>query len=126
MTIGMTAPRYEEMIALRQNSKVFRTLGLDYFILVMRLCHEVVTICNRSTLSQLQSLFKNVDITTYKTRFLNCSNSIKAHLYLEEVQENSEARELSLRLSSAELHRRRLAARVSLLEACSSFDYQIL
>lgn len=127
MAVGSSAPRYGEMVALHPKSKVLTTLGLDHFTSVVRLCHEVITVCNKSTVGQLQTFFKNLDITTHKSDLLNCSAAIKDQLGLEESRENSKARELLNKLSSNELqlkHRRRLEARLNLLKACSTFDYQ--
>ncbi|KAK7756616.1 hypothetical protein SLS62_001453 [Diatrype stigma] len=124
MAIGPSAPRYQEIVALHPKSKALTDLGLKYFTLMVQLCREVVAVCNKSAIGQLQSFFKNQDMTMYKSGFLDCSKAIIEQLHLEEGRENSKAREILNRLSSVELHRKRLEARVNLLRACSSFDYQ--
>lgn len=124
MAIGPSAPRYQEIVALHPKSKALTDLGLKYFTLLVQLCREVVMVCNKSAIGQLQSFFKNQDMAMYKSGFLDCSKAIIEQLHLEEGRENSKAREILNRLSSVELHRKRLEARVNLLRACSSFDYQ--
>ncbi|XXH05855.1 hypothetical protein Hte_012295 [Hypoxylon texense] len=124
MMAGQSAPRYQEMVALHPRSKALRSLGLEYYIVVVRLCHQVVSICNKSTLGQLKAFFQDLDITAYQSELLRHSNAIKEQLCLEEAREDASARSVLSKLSSQELHRRRVEKKMKFLRNCSTFNYQ--
>ena len=124
MEVGSSAPRYHEMVALHPKSRLLPTLGLEYFILIVQLCREAVTICNNSVVRQLQTFFKSGTIENYRHSLLKSSNSIQEQLTLEEARENSKMREFLNNFSSVEKHQAKLKARIKLLNACSSFNYQ--
>ncbi|KAI6088401.1 hypothetical protein F4821DRAFT_233642 [Hypoxylon rubiginosum] len=124
MIVGQSAPRYQEMVALHPRSKALRALGLEYYIVVVRLCRQVVSICNKSTLEQLKVFFKDSDITTYQSELLRYSHSIKEQLSLEEAREDSKARSFLMKFSSQEWSRRQVENKMKLMRGCSTFDYQ--
>ena len=112
------------MVALHPKSKVLTTLGLEYFVLVVHLCKEIVTVCNQSAIKKLQTFFSNRTISTYSNDLLKSSRSIQEQLELEEARENSKTRELINIFSSAEVQRKKVKTRLRLLRECSDFDYQ--
>lgn len=122
--VGQSAPRYQEMVALHPRSKALRSLGFEYYIVVVRLCHQVVSICNKSTLGQLKAFFRDLDVTAYQSELLRYSDAIREQLSLEEAREDSSARSVLSKLSSHELHRRRVEKKMKFLRNCSVFNYQ--
>lgn len=112
------------MVALHPKSRVLRTLGLEYFIIIVQLCREAVTVCNNSVVRQLQTFFKSRTIETYRHSLLKSSSNIREQLALEETRENSKTREFLNKFSAVETHQAKMKARIKLLSACSRFDYQ--
>lgn len=124
MEVGSSAPRYHDMVALHPKSKELATHGIEYFVLIVQLCIEAITVCNQSAIGQLQTFFKSRTIATFKSDLLRSSNSINEQLALEEAREVSKARMLIDKFSSAEIYRAKLKARLDLLKGCSEFNYQ--
>ncbi|KAI1275507.1 hypothetical protein F5Y07DRAFT_389759 [Xylaria sp. FL0933] len=125
MVVGRSAPRYQEMATLHPRSKPLQRLGIEYVIALVDLCHYVVAMCNKSTIGQLKSIFKEFDVSAHQSKLLEWAEAIKDQLGLEEAKENSQARDILYKFSSGEALRRKLSGRAVLLDACSTFDYQM-
>ncbi|KAI0968303.1 hypothetical protein F4678DRAFT_443988 [Xylaria arbuscula] len=125
MVVGRSAPRYQEMTTLHPRSKSLQRLGIEYIIAVVDLCHHAVEMCNKSAIGQLKSVFRDFDLSSHQSKLLGWAKDISDQLSLEEAKENSLARDLVNKFSSQEALRQKLSDRARLLDACSTFDYQM-
>ncbi|KAI1175861.1 hypothetical protein F4777DRAFT_548900 [Nemania sp. FL0916] len=125
MTTGQSAPRYQEMVALHPKSKALRNLGLEYLISMVHLCRQVVIVCNQSSMGQLKTFFKDLDVTGYQTELLKWADAIKDQLSIEEAQTNSVIRGQLEKFSNIQSKQRKLERKVAFLDALSAIDHKI-
>ncbi|KAI0103367.1 hypothetical protein GGR51DRAFT_561794 [Nemania sp. FL0031] len=124
MVVGKAAPRYQAMVEVHPGSRALQKLGIEYMIALVDLCSHVVTICNKSIISQLKTFFKDFDISSHQSELLKWTDTIKEQLNLEEAKANSRARSMLSRSFTVGAAHRKLRHRATLLNACSTFDYQ--
>ncbi|KAH9891416.1 hypothetical protein F4778DRAFT_785007 [Xylariomycetidae sp. FL2044] len=125
MAVGQSAPRYQQMVALHQRSRALQNSWTDYFIVIVRLCQQLMAFCNQSAMGKLKIFATDLDVTAFEGELLEKSKAIREQLTIEEARANSAAREALSRLSSAEKRRMNLERRDALLNACSTFGYQV-
>jgi ankyrin repeat domain-containing protein 50 len=132
MTVGRSAPRYQMMALFYPRSKNLQSHLSEYFIVVVRLCHQLLKFTQKSTLGQLASSLSDSDMKTYQSELDFWANSIKEEVNLlmgqkieEEARENSRFRALSSKFSEAVSHRKRLKANLQVLDFCSTYDYEM-
>jgi hypothetical protein len=131
MTVGRSAPRYQTMALLYPLSKSLQSSLSEYFIVVVRLCNQLLKFTQRSILGQLVSLLSDLDPKTYQSELDLWANSVKEEVNLligqkigEEAHENSRFRALSNKSSERASHHRKLKTKLRLLESCSTYDYE--
>jgi hypothetical protein len=131
MTVGRSAPRYQMMALLYPLSKDLQSSLSEYFIVVVRLCHQLLKFTQKSILGQLVSSLSDSDTKTYQSELDLWANSIKDEVNLligqkieEEARENSRFRALSNKFSETASHHRKLKTKLRLLESCSTYDYE--
>src|ERR1700733_3582501 len=132
MTVGRSAPRYPMMALFYPRSKNLQSHLSEYFIVVVRLCHQLLKFTQKSTLGQLASSLSDSDMKTYQSELDLWANSIKEEVGLlmgqkieEEARENSRFRALSSKFSEAVSHRKKLKANLQVLDFCSMYDYEM-
>ncbi|KAI0434253.1 hypothetical protein F5Y09DRAFT_337936 [Xylaria sp. FL1042] len=81
--------------------------------------------CNKSTFGQLKSVFKEFDVSSHQSKLLEWAEAIADQLDLEEAKENSQARDILHKFTAGEVLRQKMSHGALLLEACSTFDYQM-
>jgi ankyrin repeat protein len=131
MTVGRSAPRYQMMALLYPLSKDLQSSVSEYFIVVVRLCHQLLKFTQKSIVGQLVSFLSDSDIKTYQSELDFWANSIKEEVNLlngqkigEEALENSRFRALSNKFSETASHHRKLKTKLRLLESCSTYNYE--
>jgi ankyrin repeat protein/DNA replication protein DnaC len=131
MTVGRSAPRYQAMALLYPLSKNLQSSLSEYFIVVVRLCHQLFKFTQKSILGQLVSSLSDLDTKTYQSELDLWANSVKEEVNLltcqrieEEARENSRFRALSNKFSETASHHRKLKTKLRLLESCSKYDYE--
>src|SRR5271156_4505788 len=131
MTVGRSAPRYRMMALVYPRSKNLQSHLSEYFIVVVRLCHQLLKFTQKSTLGQLASSLSDSDMKTYQSELDIWANSIKEEVSLlmsqkieEEAQENSRFRALSSEFSESVSHRKKLKTNLRVLHFCSTHDYE--
>ncbi|KAH7011275.1 hypothetical protein EDB80DRAFT_711484 [Ilyonectria destructans] len=124
MIVGRSAPRYERMALLYPRSKVLQSDLAEYFIVVVRLCHQMLKLTKKSILGQLVSFPSDSDMKNYQSELDRWASSIReeANLLMGEEQ-SSRFKALSM-FSESQSHRRRLKAHARVLDCCSTYDYQ--
>ena len=131
MSVGRLAPRYQIMALLYPRSKSLQSHVSEYFIVVVRLCHQLLKFTQKSTFWQVASTLSDSDIKTFQSELDLWANSIKEEVSLlmakkieEEAQENSRFRALSSKLSKSVSLQQGLATNLRVLDLCSKYDYE--
>jgi hypothetical protein len=130
MAAGRSAPRYQMMALLYPRSDNLQSCLHEYFIVVVRLCHQLLKFTLKSTLGQYVSSLSNLD-TMYQSQLDFWANAIKEEVSLvmaktteEEAKENSKFRILSSKLSESMSYREKLKTTLRVLNSCSLYDYE--
>ncbi|KAH6669833.1 hypothetical protein B0J14DRAFT_486435 [Halenospora varia] len=84
MTIGRSAPRYQIMGLLYPLSKNLQSSLSEYFIVVVRLCHQLLKFTQKSIWEQLVSPLSDSDTNTYQSELDLWANLVKEELRLLE------------------------------------------
>ena len=131
MAIGRSAPRYQMMALLYPQSKDIQSYLSEYFIVVVRLCHQILKFTQKSTFGQFESALSNSDIKTYESELNFWANMIKEEANLliakkidEEAQENFRFRALSSKHSASVALRQKKKTTLRVLDLCSMYDYE--
>ncbi|KAK1753251.1 hypothetical protein QBC47DRAFT_54387 [Echria macrotheca] len=127
MMAGKSAPRYEEMALLYPRSRNLQSQLFEYFLVVVRLCQQIIKMSKTSVIGQLLSFPSEADLKSYQSNLDQWAKMIKDEVSLltgQAIKEQSVTLKSLLRLSQHQSDRRRQRARVRVLEACSTYDYQ--
>jgi ankyrin repeat domain-containing protein 50 len=124
MSAGRSAPRYERMALLYPRSRALQSQLSEYFIVVVRLCHQLLKLSKKSILGQLVSYPGDSELKNYQSEFDRWASSIKEEVGLLMGEEQSSHFKSLLRFSESEVHRKRAKARVHVLSCFSTYDYQ--
>jgi WD40 repeat protein len=106
-----------------------RSYLFEYFIVVVRLCHQVLKFTKKSTIGQFASTLNDYNIETYQSELHHWANTIKEEKNLlmakinEEAQENFQFRALS-KDSESVLFWQKRKTNLRVLDLCSMYDYQ--
>ncbi len=131
MTVGRSAPRYQMMALLYPRSKNLQSHLSEYFIVVVRLCHQLLKFTQKSTLGQFASTLSDSDLRAFQSELDPWANSIKEEVSLmmankieEEAQENFRFRALSSKFSKSVSLREKLETNLRVLGFCSKYDHE--
>ncbi|RKK82859.1 hypothetical protein BFJ68_g16400 [Fusarium oxysporum] len=127
MTVGRSAPRYQAMALLYPRSKKLQSHLSEYFLVVVRICHDLLKLTQKSMFAQLVSFTTESDMSSYQSDFDLWANAIKEEVNLlmaEQLQEQSRRLGLLHQYSESESHRKKLENRLRILDSCSTYDYQ--
>jgi ankyrin repeat domain-containing protein 50 len=131
MAVGRSAPRYQTMALVYPESKVLQTAMMEYCLVVVRLCHELLTYAKKSAIGQFASALTDADLKQYQLKLEQWGNDIQEEVntLLAVTIENEARNNAKLRLQSdksVELAKTQLArkAKLSTLDACSTYDHQ--
>ncbi|XTI89671.1 hypothetical protein V2W45_1284894, partial [Cenococcum geophilum] len=131
MTVGRSAPRYQMMALLYPRSKNLQSYLSEYFIVAVRLCHQLLRFTQKSTFGQFASTLSDSDMKTYQSELDLWANTIKEEVNLqmakkieEEAQENSRFRTLSIRFFESRSFQQKIKINLQVLDLCSVYDYE--
>jgi ankyrin repeat protein len=131
MTAGRSAPRYQMMALLYPQSKNLQSNLTEYFIVVVRLCYQLLKFTQMSTLGQYTSSLSDSDTRKYQSELELWANATKEEVSLlmaktikEESQENSKFRTLSSKFSESVSLRQKLKTNLRVLDSCSMYDHE--
>jgi ankyrin repeat domain-containing protein 50 len=131
MTVGRSAPRYQIMALLYPRSKNLQSYLSEYFIVAVRLCHQLLRFTQKSTFGQFTSTLSDSDMKTYQSELDLWANTIKEEVNLqmakkieEEAQENSRFRTLSSRFFGSGSFQQKIKTNLQVLDLCSVYDYE--
>ena len=131
MKVGRSAPRHQSMAFLYPRSKNLQSHASEYFIVVVRLCHRLLKITQKSTIGQFTATLSDADLKNYQSELNLWANSIKEEESLllaksieEEAQENSRFRALSSKFFESISLQQKLKRNLRVLNFCSLYDYE--
>ncbi|KLU82696.1 hypothetical protein MAPG_01765 [Magnaporthiopsis poae ATCC 64411] len=127
MAIGRSSPRYQMMALLYPQSKRLQSDLCEYFIVIVRLCHQHLKLTQKSKLGQLASFLSDSELKTYQSSTDLWASSIKEEVHAlmaRDISEQSSQTKILLKFSKSETHRKKFKAYFRLLDACSTYDYQ--
>ncbi|KAH6977610.1 hypothetical protein EDB80DRAFT_593635, partial [Ilyonectria destructans] len=128
MTVGRSAPRYQAMALLYPRSKKLQSYLSEYFLVVVRICHDLLKLTQKSMFAQLVSFMTESDMRSYQSDFDLWANAIKEEVNLltaQQLQEQSRHLKTLSKYSKSESHRKKLENRLRILDSCSTYDYQM-
>jgi hypothetical protein len=99
----------------------------EYFIVVVRLCHQLLKFTKKPALGRLVSFPSDSDLRNYQLELDRWSSTIREEVALlmsQNIKEQSSSLKALLKFSDSESHRRKVKAHVRVLDACSTFDHQ--
>lgn len=134
MEIGRSAPRYQELVLVYHRSSDVQKRICEYFVTLVQMCTKAVQFTRRNRLNRLLvTTLRSFDseFGDYTQKLAALGNGIKEEVMFlsaktqeEEARENSIFRSMLLdKFDKSYATRRKLAARLSLLDACSVYDY---
>ncbi|KAJ5503640.1 hypothetical protein N7463_006514 [Penicillium fimorum] len=129
MTAGRLAPRYEKMALLYPRSKDLQSCLCEYFILIVRLCHEMTTFTRKSIFGKLASAFADSDLKTYQSELKSWGETIKAEVDFlmakgieDEAEKNSRFRTVSSIFQKSSAYQQAIQTKQRVLDFCSQYD----
>lgn len=134
MEVGRSAPRYQELALVYHRSSDLQKRICEYFVSLVQLCTKAVQFTRRNGLNRLLVTTLgsfDSEFGDYAQKLGALGNSIKEQVMVlsaktqeEEARENSTFRSILLdRFDRNYEARRKLALKLSLLDACSVYDY---
>ncbi|KAJ4194440.1 hypothetical protein NW759_016520 [Fusarium solani] len=115
------------MALLYPRSKTLQSCLSEYFLLVVRVCHDLLKSSKKSMLGQLMSFLSEIDVRAYQSDFDSWANAIKEEVNLlmaQELQQQSRLLKGLSRSSESQSHRKKLEKYLRILDLCSTYDYQ--
>lgn len=119
------------MALLYPRSKDLQSHLSEYFIVVVRLCHQILKYTKQSAFRQFTSTLGDSDIKLFQSELEHWANSIMEEMILlmvtkieEGNQQNSRARSLTSKLFKSVSHQQEIAKKLRVLDFCSTFDHE--
>ncbi|KAJ5274885.1 hypothetical protein N7497_005493 [Penicillium chrysogenum] len=130
MTAGRLAPRYEKMALLYPRSKDLQSSLCEYFILIVGLCHEMITFTRKSIFGKLRaSALGDSDLKTYQSELESWGKTIKAEVGFlvakgieDEAENNSRFRTVSSIFQKSTAYQQAIQTKQRVLDFCSQYD----
>ncbi|KAH8728455.1 hypothetical protein GQ44DRAFT_675817, partial [Phaeosphaeriaceae sp. PMI808] len=131
MDLGRSTPRYQTIALLYSRSKSLQCHLSEYFVVVVRFCHQLLRFSQKSTFRQVTSTLSDSNIKAFQSELDLWANSIKEEISLlvatkieEEARESSQFRALSSEHSKSVSYRQKLATNLRVLDLCSMYDHE--
>ena len=126
MDIGRSAPRHQAIAELYPQSTKLQEYLSEYFAVVVRLCHHLCKLGQKSTFGQITSSLNQTALMGFQTDLETWASSIREEMRLKEAQENSEFREKSRSIFKSVTDEQNLAKQRRILAAKASTKNKIL
>jgi len=127
MDAGRSAPRYENLALLYPQSRMLQSYFAEYFLVVVRLCHQILKFTQRSLFGQLTSFLSNSESKTYQSQFNKWADLIRDEVRMvmaRGIEEQKHRLHTLLKFSEFESSAKSMRRRLRVLDACSKYDYQ--
>ncbi|KAJ6028022.1 hypothetical protein N7540_003598 [Penicillium herquei] len=128
MVIGRSAPRYEKLALLYPRSKELQSFLIEYFVIVVRLCHRILKFTQKSALGKFGATLNDSELINFQTQLESRSRDIKDevdYLMAQRIEEQASftTQLWSRKFSKEVAHQRQVKAYFAALEFCSTYDY---
>ncbi|KAJ5106165.1 NACHT nucleoside triphosphatase [Penicillium angulare] len=131
MDIGRSAPRFESMALLYPHSHELQAYISEYFILVVKLCHDILKFKNQSSLGKFGSSLSH-SFDKYNSELQSWGTSIKDEVQLQiaqrtndEAEKNSYFRKVSTQFFKSSSDQHVIQARQRIFDFCCQYDYMV-
>ncbi|KAH3918329.1 hypothetical protein HBH56_034970 [Parastagonospora nodorum] len=131
MEIGRSSPRHQELALVYPQSKRLQANINEYFIIVVRFCHELFRYAQKSTFRQVTGTLSTDRIQETRRDLARWAQEINDELSLvvakrieEEALESSRFRRASTKFSKVMAEQQRLVTRLRTLDRCSKYDHR--
>ena len=130
MKLGQNLPQIQDFAELYPRSQALQDCLLEYYILVVELCREVLRLSNQNRVAQI---FTNImqTLDTFKDRLEERSKAVRNQVQLEtarmaqrEAEKNARFWDLAGRHMSLQKADHQQRYKRQILHACSDFNYQ--
>lgn len=131
MSIGCQAPRYEELAHLYPESKSLQNKLLEYFIVVVRLCHYVLKYSQKTKFGHFVSSLGESDLERFRSNLETRGRSIKDEvttltmsLIKVEASRGEQFRARYLGDSHTAIVKREAKLKAKILKYCTKYEYE--
>lgn len=124
MQVGLSAPRYDRLALLFPQSKRLVSCMSEYYIVVVRFCHQLAMMQKKSAIQQLVSFTDDLSLKAIRKDLDTWAASIKEEIETLKTEEQTSHLRQLMRSSDSESHRRKLKTNLRVLSMCSSYDYK--
>ncbi|KAJ5770531.1 uncharacterized protein N7511_002582 [Penicillium nucicola] len=132
MIAGRLAPRHEKMALLYPRSSDLQSSLCEYFIVVVRLCHEITAFARKSTFGKLAASLSDPDLISYQSDLESWGKMIKGEVtYLmakrleDEADLNSRFRAMSTKFHKSGAYQHAVQTKQRVLDLCSQYDHSV-
>ncbi|KAF1841078.1 uncharacterized protein K460DRAFT_247637, partial [Cucurbitaria berberidis CBS 394.84] len=131
MEASRSIPQHYELAILYPRSKPLQSYLIDYFIVVVQICHSFQSHSRKSPLWKIASSLNDTDMKEFQSKLASWSNlisgeisSLVAHTTEEEAHKNSRFRALMTKASKTTSQQQKIKAFQRILNLCSEYDYE--
>jgi hypothetical protein len=131
MEVGRSIPRYQEMALLYPRSKTLQANVNEYFIIVVRFCHSVMSFAHKSAIRQFTSTLNDGMIDATQSELKSWAAEIKDEMSLlvakmtkEQADQSSQIRSITKKFSRTVAHQHKLTEKLRILDGCSTYDHE--
>jgi hypothetical protein len=131
MEVGRSIPRYQEMALLYPRSKTLQANVNEYFIIVVRFCHSVMSFAHKSAIRQFTSTLNDGMIDAKQSELKSWAAEIKDEMSLlvakmtkEQADQSSQIRSITKKFSRTVAHQHKLTEKLRILDGCSTYDHE--
>ncbi|KAF1958658.1 hypothetical protein CC80DRAFT_558094, partial [Byssothecium circinans] len=131
MEVGRSSPLHEKMALLYPQSERLQSYLSDYFIVVVSLCHHILTFAQKSAMAKLSVAFSDSylkkfqsELNTWSIAIKNETHALMAERMEVEAQKSSLLRLNRASLSKQKVHQKALDLRYRILDLCSTHDQE--
>jgi hypothetical protein len=131
MEIGRSTPRHQELALLYPRSRNLQAHINEYYIVVVRFCHDVLQFAQKSVIRQFTTTLSGALIKTTQSNLDLWASEIKDEISIliakkveEEATNNSKFRFSLKRTSKTVSEQQQLTVGLRILDECSEYDHQ--
>lgn len=127
MNIGRSSPRYEKLGLLYPQSKDLQSCLYEYYTVIVRLCHDLFKVTQKSVLIQAWHFLGESDVKTYESDLESLAKAMneEVNLLMARGIEKQKSKLSSLsKHSEFSLHQHKQKLHFQVLESCSKYDHQ--
>lgn len=84
MNVGRSAPRFENLALLYPRSRDLRISHDEYFIVVVRLCHDILKFTRKTTLGKVGSSLSDSNLKKYSADLDSWGNTLLSSFKLRQ------------------------------------------